>query len=113
MRLLRVVLLLALSATASSASGELDVAVLQGLDKITARITTIEAPLGQAVKLGTLRIVARRYGPLLLRGLPRCQRITDPEEACAFLREQAPPRADDARLQGTTSPEMLDHTPSD
>ncbi|MEK9645125.1 MAG: DUF2155 domain-containing protein [Alphaproteobacteria bacterium] len=60
MRLLRVVLLLALSATASSASGELDVAVLQGLDKITARITTIEAPLGQPVKFGTLRIVARR-----------------------------------------------------
>ncbi len=60
MRLLPVLMLLSLPATASAASGELDVAVLQGLDKITARITTIEAPLGQAVSFGTLRIVARR-----------------------------------------------------
>ena len=35
------------------------IAVLQGLDKVTARITTVEAPVGVAVRLGTLEIVAR------------------------------------------------------
>ena len=34
-------------------------AILQGLDKVTARISTIEAPLGETVVFGTLRIVAR------------------------------------------------------
>ncbi|MCK6453502.1 MAG: DUF2155 domain-containing protein [Alphaproteobacteria bacterium] len=34
-------------------------AVLQGLDKITARITTIKAPLDEAVRFGTLSIVVR------------------------------------------------------
>ncbi|MDP6816375.1 MAG: DUF2155 domain-containing protein [Alphaproteobacteria bacterium] len=34
-------------------------ALLRGLDKITARITTFEAPIGQEVRFGTLRIVAR------------------------------------------------------
>lgn len=35
------------------------VAVLQGLDKVTARISTIEAPLDEAVRFGTLEIVPR------------------------------------------------------
>jgi hypothetical protein len=35
------------------------VAVLQGLDKTTARISTIEAPLGESVNFGVLRIVVR------------------------------------------------------
>jgi len=34
-------------------------AVLQGLDKITARISTIEAPLDQEVTFGNLKIVVR------------------------------------------------------
>ena len=34
-------------------------AVLRGLDKITARITTFNLPLGKTVKFGTLQIVAR------------------------------------------------------
>ena len=34
-------------------------AVLRGLDKITARITTFKLPLGMEVKFGTLQIVAR------------------------------------------------------
>ncbi len=34
-------------------------AVLQGLDKITARISTFEAPLGETVRFGSLQIVAR------------------------------------------------------
>ena len=40
--------------------GEGQVAVLQGLDKITARITTIDAPVGQPVRFGTLDITVRR-----------------------------------------------------
>lgn len=36
-----------------------EVAVLQGLDKITARVFSIEAPVGQVVRFGTLEIVAQ------------------------------------------------------
>lgn len=35
------------------------VAVLQGLDKITARVTTLEIPIDETVKFGTLVISAR------------------------------------------------------
>lgn len=45
-------------ALAPSAAGGQEAAVLQGLDKVTARISTIEAPLGRTVVFGTLRIVA-------------------------------------------------------
>lgn len=34
-------------------------AILQGLDKVTARISTFTAPLGKTVTFGALRIVAR------------------------------------------------------
>lgn len=37
----------------------LDVAVLQGLDKVTARVVTIEAPVGEPVHFGTLEVIAR------------------------------------------------------
>ena len=36
-----------------------EVAVLQGLDKVTARVSTIEAPIGEVVRFGTLEIIAR------------------------------------------------------
>lgn len=36
-----------------------DIAVLQGLDKTTARISTFEAPLDQPVRFGSLEIIAR------------------------------------------------------
>lgn len=36
------------------------VAVLQGLDKITARVSTIDAPVGDAVRFGTLEITVKR-----------------------------------------------------
>src|SRR3546814_15406976 len=36
-----------------------DIAVLQGLDKVTARVSTFEAPLDQPVRFGSLQIVAR------------------------------------------------------
>lgn len=33
--------------------------ILQGLDKVTARVSTIEARVGQVVRFGTLEIIAR------------------------------------------------------
>ena len=36
------------------------VAVLQGLDKITARVSRIEAPIGEVVRFGTLDISVKR-----------------------------------------------------
>ena len=36
------------------------IAVLQGLNKITARVSTIEAPIDQAVRFGTLDITVKR-----------------------------------------------------
>jgi hypothetical protein len=35
------------------------IAVLRGLDKVTARIKNFEAPVGEVVRLGTLEIIAR------------------------------------------------------
>ncbi len=35
------------------------VAVLQGLDKITARVTDLDAPVGETVQFGTLQITVR------------------------------------------------------
>jgi hypothetical protein len=52
------------------------VAELQGLDKITARATTIRAPIGTTVAFGTLRITARAC----LKTPP-----TEPPESAAFL----------------------------
>ena len=50
---------LAVALTLASAAARADeAAILQGLDKVTARISTIEAPLGETVVFGTLRIVA-------------------------------------------------------
>ena len=36
-----------------------DTAVLQALDKVTARVSTIQAPVGEVVRFGTLEIVTR------------------------------------------------------
>ncbi|MDR3439742.1 DUF2155 domain-containing protein [Telmatospirillum sp.] len=36
-----------------------DTAILQGLDKVTGRVMTIEAPIGAPVHFGTLEIIAR------------------------------------------------------
>mgnify|MGYP003627831583 CR=1 FL=1 len=44
----------------SGAAVAQQVAVLQGLDKITARVSTIEAPVGHSVRFGTLDITVRR-----------------------------------------------------
>ena len=37
-----------------------DGAVLQGLDKVTARVSTLEAPLNKPVQFGTLEITVQR-----------------------------------------------------
>ena len=51
-------------------------AVLQGLDKITARISTFEAPLGDPVRFGSLEIVARACNK---------RPPEEPPESAAFL----------------------------
>ena len=43
----------------SAAAPAKDAAVLQGLDKITARISTFAAPIGEPVMFGSLQITAR------------------------------------------------------
>ncbi len=50
--------------------------VLQGLDKVTARVQTFEAQIGETVSFGTLRITVRA-----------CDRTppTEPPESAAFL----------------------------
>ena len=45
--------------TSEIAVSEPGLAVLQGLDKITARISTFEAPLDEPVRFGSLEIVTR------------------------------------------------------
>ena len=37
-----------------------NIVVLQGLDKVTARVHTFQAPLGSVVRFGTLEIIARQ-----------------------------------------------------
>ncbi len=60
-RLIRIAFLtlfvVALAETAVAESYE--IAVLQGMDKVTARVSTIEAPVGTVVKFGALEIIAR------------------------------------------------------
>ena len=54
-----VLLALAIVGAAPAAADPYDVAVLQGLDKVTARVSTIEAPVGRTVRFGSLQIIAR------------------------------------------------------
>jgi hypothetical protein len=63
------------------------VAVLQGLDKVTARVSTVQAPLDQPTQFGTLEVVARTC-----RETPP----TEPPESAAFLEIRELPPASDA-----------------
>lgn len=78
----------ALALAASGPAGaESRIAVLQGLDKVTARISTFAAPIDRPVRFGTLRIVARYC---------RKRPPEEPPETTAFLeideiRGAAPP----------------------
>ncbi len=60
---------------------DMDTAVLQALDKVTARVSTIDAPVGQTVRFGTLEITVRAC---------RKRPPEEPPESAAFLeiREQ-------------------------
>jgi len=53
------VLIVALLSSAPALADPYDTAVLQGLDKVTARVSTMQAPLGETVKFGALEIIAR------------------------------------------------------
>jgi hypothetical protein len=55
------------------------IAVLQGLDKVTARVVTLNVPVGQTVSFGSLRIIART-----------CRKASpvEPPESAAFLEIQ-------------------------
>ena len=65
---------------------EYRVAVLQGLDKVTARVSTIRTPLDQPTQFGTLEVVARAC-----RETPP----TEPPESAAFLEiHELPPASD-------------------
>jgi hypothetical protein len=75
------VLLLPLAARAET------VAVLQGLDKTTARVSRIEAPVDKSVRFGTLVITARAC----VKRPPE-----EPPESAAFL------QIDEVRPGGTT-----------
>ena len=66
---------------------EYRVAVLQGLDKVTARVSAIRAPLDQPTRFGTLEVVARTC-----RETPP----TEPPESAAFLEIRELPPASDA-----------------
>lgn len=52
--------LLALLHSPPAPALEGDSALLQGLDKVTARISSITAPLNEAVRFGTLEIIVHR-----------------------------------------------------
>ena len=70
------------------------VAVLQGLDKTTARVATIDAPVGQQVRYGNLLITARacvKHPP-----------TQTPESAAFLVIEEFPPDA-----QPNTRPERI------
>jgi hypothetical protein len=66
------------------------VVVLHGLDKITARISTIEIPIGESARFGTLKITARTCHK---------QPPEEPPETAAFLEiEEIRPGFEKVRL---------------
>lgn len=78
------VCLLSLAAPAAGQTwNEHEVAVLQGLDKVTARIFTFDAPLDRAVPFGTLQITVRAC---------RKRPPEEPPESAAFLEIRDAPR---------------------
>ena len=78
---------LALPAYAQGPILEHGVAILQGLDKVTARVSTVHAPLDHPTQFGTLEVVARTC-----RETPP----TEPPESAAFLEIRELPPASDA-----------------
>lgn len=91
MRLLPAFVVLALTASAALAAMTPEpIAVLQGLDKISARTSQIEAPVGSTVQFGSLSIAVRD-----------CEQSSpeDSPENAAFLQiYETPPGEDTKRL---------------
>jgi len=78
MRLAGLLPLLGLVYAAEAGAADLvyDKAILQGMDKVSGRISKIEAPVGQSVRFGTLEIIVRTC---------RKHPPEDPPEAAAFI----------------------------
>lgn len=74
-------------------SNPMPIAVLQGLDKITARIYTFEAPVDQTIGFGTLKVTVRTC---------RKRPPEYPPESAAYLQiiEQRPDEQPVERFQG-------------
>ena len=81
----------AASPPTTAAAPAVTVAVLQGLDKTTARVSTVEAPLDKPVRFGTLIITARA-----------CDKKPpeEPPNTAAFL------EIDEARPQGQANTDV-------
>jgi hypothetical protein len=90
-------------ALASSPVNAATVAILQGLDKTTARITTIEAPIGQSVQFGVLRIVVRAC----IKRPPE-----EPPETSAFLEIDEVRPGDEGKPQRLFSGWMFKSSPA-
>ncbi len=73
---------------AAAAAAPQMVAVLQGLDKTTARVTTFDAPVGRSVRFGTLVITARACNK---------EPPEEPPNTTAFL------QIDDTRSSGSSA----------
>lgn len=84
---------MALAAAGSAAAQGGEAAILQGLNKVTARISTFEAPVGQVVRFGTLEITVRTC----LKRPPE-----EPPESAVFLdiREIRPNEMPQPRFRG-------------
>ena len=87
---------------ASSAAQAETLAVLQGLDKITARISKLEAPVGKAVTFGTLTINVRACNK---------RPPEEPPESAAFLQIDEK-RAGDTHAQRIFSGWMFASSPA-
>jgi hypothetical protein len=90
-------------ALASSPANAAMVAILQGLDKTTARISTIEAPIGQSVQFGVLRIVVRAC----IKRPPE-----EPPETSAFLEIDEVRPGDEGKPQRLFSGWMFKSSPA-
>jgi hypothetical protein len=88
---------------ASSPANATTIAILQGLDKTTARITTIEAPIGQSVQFGVLRIVVRAC----IKRPPE-----EPPETSAFLEIDEVRPGDEGKPQRLFSGWMFKSSPA-
>ena len=90
---------------ASPAGPSLAVAVLQGLDKTTARVSIVEAPIGDPVRFGTLVITARSC----VKKPPE-----EPPDTAAFLEidEARPAGVQSAAVQHLFSGWMFAESPS-